>query len=229
MVSRLSVCWRTLMPWILRIIMPGCCKRSGRGRHAEHARMGGGRPADFWHDFWSAWGGGGSRIRPRSRARCGGELRGRTAAIPAGRAAVLSGLVRRAVAAPADQAAVRRRERAKLARVLVAGADVRCSTNRPTTSTSRRWNGQDFLMDYKGALGLVAHDRVHGPTGRTHAVPRRLETCFPQGDVQPVCELQEELEENRSARPSGLNAEIERSRFRAPFRAKATRPARPDR
>ena len=60
------------------------------------------------------------------------------------------------------------RERAKLARVLVAGADV-LLLDEPTNHLdieAVEWL-EDFLMDAR-------------------AVPRRLETCFPQGDVQPV-------------------------------------------
>ena len=129
--------------------------------------------------------------------------------------------------APADQAAVRRLARAcKLARVLVAGADV-LLLDEPTNHLdieAVEWL-EDFLMDYKGALVFVAHDRVFMDRIGTHVLYLGgSKPVFRKATFSQFVELQEELEEQREREAQRLNAEIERKMdFVRRFGAKATK------
>ena len=118
------------------------------------------------------------------------------------------------------------RERAKLARVLVAGADV-LLLDEPTNHLdieAVEWL-EDFLMDYKGALVFVAHARVFMDRIGTHVLYLGgSKPVFRKATFSQFVELQEELEEQREREAQRLNAEIERKMdFVRRFGAKATK------
>ena len=98
-----------------------------------------------WHDFWSAWEAAAASKDEAAIARLGArqaELEALYGYNPEHKAqAVLSGLGfdEGKWHLPIKQLSGGWRERAKLARV--PGPTSCCSTSRPTTSTSRRWNG----------------------------------------------------------------------------------------
>ena len=118
------------------------------------------------------------------------------------------------------------RERAKLARVLVAGADV-LLLDEPTNHLdieAVEWL-EDFLMDYTGALVFVAHDRVFMDRIGTHVLYLGgSKPVFRKATFSQFVELQEELEEQREREAQRLSAEIERKMdFVRRFGAKATK------
>lgn len=118
------------------------------------------------------------------------------------------------------------RERAKLARVLVAGADV-LLLDEPTNHLdieAVEWL-EAFLLDYRGALIFVAHDRVFMDHVGTHMLYLGgSKPLFRKATFSQFVALQAELEEQREREAQRINAEIERKMdFVRRFGAKATK------
>ena len=118
------------------------------------------------------------------------------------------------------------RERAKLARVLVAGADV-LLLDEPTNHLdieAVEWL-EAFLLDYQGALVFVAHDRVFMDHIGSHVLYLGTsKPLFRKATFSQFVELQGELEEQREREAQRLSAEIERKMdFVRRFGAKATK------
>ncbi len=118
------------------------------------------------------------------------------------------------------------RERAKLARVLTAGADI-LLLDEPTNHLdidAIEWL-ESFLLEYKGALVFVAHDQVFMDRISTHVLylggSRPL---FRKGNFSRFLELQETVEEQRERDAKRIAGEIERKMdFVRRFKAKATK------
>lgn len=120
------------------------------------------------------------------------------------------------------------RERAKLARVLTAGADV-LLLDEPTNHLDLdavEWL-ESFLHSYEGVLAFVAHDRVFMDRVGTHVL------YFSGGNEKPIfrkvsfskfVELQAELSEQRVREATRIQGEIDRKMdFVRRFGAKATK------
>ena len=118
------------------------------------------------------------------------------------------------------------RERAKLARVLTAGADV-LLLDEPTNHLdieAVEWL-EAFLLDFKGALVFVAHDRVFMDNVGTHVLYMGGgKPVFRKATFSQFLTLQEELEAQRAREAKALQDEIDRKMaFVERFRAKATK------
>lgn len=119
------------------------------------------------------------------------------------------------------------RERAKLARVLTAGADI-LLLDEPTNHLDLEaveWL-ENFLLDYKGALVFVAHDRVFMDRVGTHILffSGLEKPIFRKGSFTHFIALQEEMAEQRAREAARLQTEIERKMdFVRRFKAKATK------
>ncbi len=185
-----------------------------------------------WHDFWTEWeaaAGAGDEVALKRLTVRQAELEGMYGYNPEHRAqTVLSGLgfdehKRRL---PIRQLSGGWRERAKLARVLVAGADV-LLLDEPTNHLdieAVEWL-EAFLLDYRGALIFVAHDRVFMDHVGTHVLYLGgAKPLFRKATFSRFVVLQAELEEQREREAQRLNAEIERKMdFVRRFGAKATK------
>jgi len=118
------------------------------------------------------------------------------------------------------------RERAKLARVLTTGADV-LLLDEPTNHLdieAVEWL-ESFLLDFRGVLVFVAHDRIFMDKIGTHILylgasrPVFRKTAFTR-----FLAMQEELEAQKERENKRLNEEIQRKMaFVERFRAKATK------
>lgn len=118
------------------------------------------------------------------------------------------------------------RERAKLARVLVAGADV-LLLDEPTNHLDLdavEWL-EEFLLSFKGSLIFVAHDRVFMDHISTHVLylgaskPILRKATFSQ-----FLEMQEEIEEQREREAKKLAEDLNhKMEFIRRFKAKATK------
>jgi ATP-binding cassette subfamily F protein 3 len=119
------------------------------------------------------------------------------------------------------------RERAKLARVLTAGADV-LLLDEPTNHLDLEaveWL-EDFLLDYQGVLIFVAHDRVFMDRIGTHILyfSGNGKPLFRKGTFSNFIAMQEELEDQRSREAARAHEEIERKMdFVRRFKAKASK------
>lgn len=118
------------------------------------------------------------------------------------------------------------RERAKLARVLTAGADV-LLLDEPTNHLdieAVEWL-ESFLMAFKGALVFVAHDRVFMDNVGTHILYLGgSRPVFRKATFTQFLELQEEFEMQRQREAKALQDELARKMaFVERFRAKATK------
>jgi ATP-binding cassette, subfamily F, member 3 len=118
------------------------------------------------------------------------------------------------------------RERAKLARVLVAGADV-LLLDEPTNHLDLEaveWL-ESFLLEYEGVLVFVAHDRVFIDRVGTHVLLLGgSKPLFRKGSFAELLSWQEEQEEQRQREAKRLADEIERKLdFVRRFKAKASK------
>ena len=118
------------------------------------------------------------------------------------------------------------RERAKLARVLTAGADV-LLLDEPTNHLdveAVEWL-EDFLLSFQGALVFVAHDRVFMDRVGTHVLYLGLSRpVFRKATYTQFLSLQEEYNAQREREAKALQDELNRKMaFVERFRAKATK------
>ncbi len=185
-----------------------------------------------WGGFWEEW----------ERAQASGDesamlslmerqhdLEARYGYNPEQRAkTVLSGLgfAARKWSLPLRQLSGGWRERAKLARVLTAGADV-LLLDEPTNHLDLEaveWL-EEFLMAFKGVLVFVAHDRVFMDHVGTHVLYLGTSRpLFRKCSFSKFMEMQEELEEQRERAAKQISDEIERKMdFVRRFKAKATK------
>lgn len=117
-------------------------------------------------------------------------------------------------------------ERAKLARVLTAGADV-LLLDEPTNHLDMEaveWL-ETFLLDFKGALVFVAHDRLFMDTVGSHVLYLGLSRpVFRKATYTQFLTLQEEYNAQREREARALQDELNRKMaFVERFRAKATK------
>ena len=186
-----------------------------------------------WNDFWKAWeqaetSSDGAAIQRLSARQH--ELELKYGYNPEHRAkAVLSGL---GFAEHKWYGALRElsggwRERAKLARVLTAGSDV-LLLDEPTNHLDLEaveWL-ESFLLDYRGVLVFVVHDRVFMDKVGTHILYMggNGKAVFRKGSFTRFLDTQEELEEQRVREAARIQDEIERKMdFVRRFKAKATK------
>lgn len=118
------------------------------------------------------------------------------------------------------------RERAKLARVLTAGADV-LLLDEPTNHLdidAVEWL-EKFLLNFEGALVFVAHDRVFMDTVGNHVLYLGLSRpAFRKSTYSQFLKNQEEYDAQREREAKALRDEYERKMaFVERFRAKATK------
>ena len=118
------------------------------------------------------------------------------------------------------------RERAKLARVLTAGADV-LLLDEPTNHLdidAVEWL-ESFLLNFKGALVFVAHDRVFMDNVGTHILYLGgSKPVFRKANYTQFLELQEAYENQREREAKALQEDLQRKMaFVERFRAKATK------
>ena len=185
-----------------------------------------------WSDFWTAWdkaAASGDEAAIRRLATRQAELEQIYGYNPEHRAkAVLSGLgfAEHKWGQSLQQLSGGWRERAKLARVLTAGADI-LLLDEPTNHLDLEaveWL-ESFLMDYQGVLVFVAHDRVFMDKISTHILFLGAgKPLFRKGNFTQLVALQEETEAQREREASRLQDEIERKMaFVRRFGAKATK------
>lgn len=185
-----------------------------------------------WSDFWAEWeqaaaSKDGSRLTSLMHRQ--GELEALYGYNPEHRAkAVLSGL---GFAENKWNRTLRElsggwRERAKLARVLTAGADV-LLLDEPTNHLdveAVEWL-ESFLMDFSGALVFVAHDRVFMDNVGTHVLYLGLsKPVFRKATYTQFLTLQDEYNAQREREARALKEDLDRKMaFVERFRAKATK------
>ena len=185
-----------------------------------------------WGDFWQEWekaqADGDEAVMARLMARQH-DLEMRYGYNPEQRAqTVLSGLgfSREKWRLPLRQLSGGWRERAKLARVLTAGADV-LLLDEPTNHLDLEaveWL-EEFLMDFKGALVFVAHDRVFMDRVGTHVLYLGMsKPIFRKCNFSKFLELQEEIDEQREREAKQLADDLaHKMDFIRRFKAKATK------
>jgi len=185
-----------------------------------------------WNDFWTDWetaARAGDETRLTALMHRQSELEAIYGYNPDHRAkAVLSGLgfSERKWMRPLRQLSGGWRERAKLARVLTAGADV-LLLDEPTNHLDMEaveWL-ESFLLDFKGALVFVAHDRVFMDKVGTHVLYLGLSRpVFRKATYTQFLSLQEEYNAQREREARAIQDEINRKMaFVERFRAKATK------
>lgn len=185
-----------------------------------------------WSEFWEEWektsAAGDERALERLMARQT-ELETSYGYNPEQRAKeVLSGLgfSEKKWHLPLKQLSGGWRERAKLARVLTAGADV-LLLDEPTNHLDMEaveWL-ESFLLNFEGALVFVAHDRVFMDRVGTHVLYLGMSRpVFRKATYSQFLTLQEEYNAQREREAKALQAEYDRKMaFVERFRAKATK------
>ena len=185
-----------------------------------------------WGDFWQEWekaqAAGDQQAMARLMARQH-DLETRYGYNPEQRAqTVLSGLgfSKQKWLLPLRQLSGGWRERAKLARVLTAGADA-LLLDEPTNHLDLEaveWL-EEFLMDFKGVLVFVAHDRVFMDRIGTHVLYLGTsKPMFRKCSYTKFLELQEEIEEQREREAKQLADDLaHKMDFIRRFKAKATK------
>lgn len=118
------------------------------------------------------------------------------------------------------------RERAKLARVLIAGADV-LLLDEPTNHLDLdavEWL-EDFLLHFKGSLIFVAHDRVFMDHISTHVLYLgHAKPVFRKATFTQFLQMQEEVEEQRERETKKLMDDLDHKMdFIRRFKAKASK------
>lgn len=185
-----------------------------------------------WGEFWSDWEAAqesGDQARIQELAHRQAELEQTYGYNPEHRAhAVLSGL---GFDAHEHERPLREfsggwRERAKLARVLVAGADL-LLLDEPTNHLDLEaveWL-ESFLLNYEGVLVFVAHDRVFIDNVGTHVLLLGgNKPLFRKGSFAELLAWQVEQEEQRKREAQKLASEIEKKMdFVRRFKAKASK------
>ena len=185
-----------------------------------------------WSDFWAEWeeaAAAKDEARLTSLMHRQGELEALYGYNPEHRAkAVLSGLgfAERKWNRTLRELSGGWRERAKLARVLTAGADV-LLLDEPTNHLdveAVEWL-ESFLMDFKGALVFVAHDRVFMDKVGTHVLYLGLsKPVFRKATYTQFLALQDEYNAQREREARALKEDLDRKMaFVERFRAKATK------
>ena len=185
-----------------------------------------------WGDFWQEWekaqASGDQQAMARLMARQH-DLETRYGYNPEQRAqTVLSGLgfSKQKWLLPLRQLSGGWRERAKLARVLTAGADA-LLLDEPTNHLDLEaveWL-EEFLMDFKGVLVFVAHDRVFMDRIGSHVLYLGTsKPMFRKCSYTKFLELQEEIEEQREREAKQLADDLaHKLDFIRRFKAKATK------
>ena len=185
-----------------------------------------------WGDFWTEWekahAAGDEAALTRLMARQH-DLEARYGYNPEQKAqTVLSGLGfdRSKWAQPLAQLSGGWRERAKLARVLTAGADV-LLLDEPTNHLDLdavEWL-EEFLLEFRGAMVFVAHDRVFMDHVCTHILYMGgSRPVFRKATFSQFLEMQDEIDEQREREARRLAEEIDRKMdFVRRFKAKATK------
>ena len=185
-----------------------------------------------WSDFWAQWEEAAAHKDEALLAELmhlQSELEARYGYNPEHRAkAVLSGLgfAERKWHRTLRELSGGWRERAKLARVLTAGADV-LLLDEPTNHLDMEaveWL-ESFLLDFKGALVFVAHDRRFMDTAGTHVLYLGLSRpVFRKATYTQFLTLQDEYNAQREREARALKDELDRKMaFVERFRAKATK------
>lgn len=185
-----------------------------------------------WNEFWLAWDQAAASGDESAVARLAGrqaELEQQYGYNPEHKAkAVLSGLgfVESKWRRPLRELSGGWRERAKLARILTAGADV-LLLDEPTNHLDLdavEWL-ENFLLDYQGVLVFVAHDRVFMDKISTHVLYLGLgKPLFRKGTFTQFIALHEEMEDQKEREAARVQDEIERKMaFVRRFKAKATK------
>ncbi|SDF43877.1 ABC-F family ATP-binding cassette domain-containing protein [Desulfovibrio legallii] len=185
-----------------------------------------------WNDFWAQWEDAAARKDNALLAELmqrQTELEAQYGYNPEHRAkAVLSGLgfAERKWGRTLRELSGGWRERAKLARVLTAGADV-LLLDEPTNHLdveAVEWL-ESFLLDFKGALVFVAHDRVFMDNVGSHVLYLGLSRpVFRKATYTQFLALQEEYNAQREREARALQDDLNRKMaFVERFRAKATK------
>ena len=185
-----------------------------------------------WNDFWAQWEDAAAR---KDEALLAGlmqrqtELEAQYGYNPEHRAkTVLSGLgfSERKWGRTLRELSGGWRERAKLARVLTAGADVLLldEPTNPLDVEAVEWL-ESFLLDFKGALVFVAHDRVFMDNVGSHVLYLGLsKPVFRKATYTQFLALQEEYNAQREREARALQDDLNRKMaFVERFRAKATK------
>ena len=185
-----------------------------------------------WSDFWDAWE---KATREQDESTLlslmhkQAELETLYGYNPEHRAqAVLSGLgfSQKKWSMPLRKLSGGWRERAKLARVLTAGADI-LLLDEPTNHLdieAVEWL-ESFLLNFKGVLVFVAHDRLFMDKVSTHVLYFGMSRpFFRKANFSQFLQMQEELEAQKEREAKSIQDEINRKMaFVDRFRAKATK------